>query len=366
MTNDIRLHDNQCWDYFVDHKGPKRVIAILDPKIADEKINKRFNKRAFTVFHTAIHQLFKVIKDLGYTTMTHNNYDIVKGSDVIMSEDTTPFAMQRLSVIKELAKNVITFDTKHLLPAPPKKYTVYSAYLKSVRSSVYTEKTVRGKTIVIWESIRKNTKGDPADIKLYSDAIKSLHNFNPDNYLRYSKASIKVHSGSTGVSWAIARGIVSAREVYEYVRKKCNDVEYLPAMESLFRELIFRDFYSRATLWYIKDYNDTFRNPKVHWKITSMQDYTHEIKHNSPEVIKMMYKELIDTGMLSNYGRMLFATWTYDIGANWRLGELLFAKYLLDYDFSSNRWNWAHHSVQGLNYQWPAKKFKISNVYLYV
>jgi deoxyribodipyrimidine photolyase len=87
---------------------------------------------------------------------------------------------------------------------------------------------------------------------------------------------------------------------------------------------------------------------------------------DAPEVIKVIYKALIDTGRVSNYGRMLFATWTYDIGANWRLGEELFAKNLLDYDYCSNHWNWAHHSVQGMNFSWPGKKYKIDNVRLYV
>lgn len=363
LTNDIRLHDNQCWDYFVANAGKSgTVIVVLDKLLADKKVNRRFNERAFAIFITAVSQLFEVISGMGYKTLKVTDYSHLRGHDVVMSEDTSPFARKRLENIRSIAKSVVTFDTKHLLPAPKKKYLVYSAYYKYVRPLVTEEIQKKGEVYTEWKPIRKTTKGEPATIKLYSDALKSLHSFDPDKYSRCAKASVVARSGSTDTSWAIARGILSAREVYEYVRKKWSE-EYPNTFESFFRELIFRDFYSRSTLWHINNYSDTFRNEGIKWKVNTMKEYHRAIfDRGTPSVIKTIYNSLVKTGKVSNYGRMVFATWTYDIGANWRLGEELFAKYLLDYDFSSNRWNWAHHSYQGLNYQWPNKKFKVSAV----
>lgn len=358
MTNDLRLHDNASFDYFmISSEKNKRILFYIDPIFRGE----RFNKRAFGIFRVAVEQLIVTLKDIGVESLVVNSNEafnnIVKGNTVIISEDTSPFSQARLDHIKTLAAVVRVFDTKHFLDAPAKKYKVFSAYYKD------RLKIIRSETG--YKTLRRSL-GDYKKIKLYNDAIETLKKFDPDKYSRTSKASIKSRSGSTNISWALARGIVSTREVYEHCRKICKeDDEFGPtAIDMIVRELIFRDFYSRATKWFMKDYDGRFRNVDVKWKIVRMDDYIKAIR-TAPEVIKVAYYSLISTGRLSNYGRMLFATWTYDIGADWTLGELLFARELLDYDFSSNHWNWAHHSIQGLNYQWPAKKFNVESVKIF-
>lgn len=359
MTNDLRLHDNKSFDYFLKYPNKKAVCFVFDPKLADETVNKRFNKRAFQVFHAATEQLTTILRDNGITVEKHKNYDHLGGHEVVMSMDTTPFARHRQATVRGLATDLKIFDNKHLLGASAKKYKVFSSYYKDVVGQLVG-------TDGQYKTLRKKESDNFTKIKLYTEAHKYLTKFDPDTYRRTQKASVLVRSGATNVSWALARGIMSPREVYEHCRKECISSRDPVAMESLTRELIFRDFYSRATEWYIKDYSSVFRNKdNVKWKITTTREYISEIK-DAPEVIKVIYDALIKSGRISNYGRMLFATWTYDIGANWHLGEELFAKHLLDYDYCSNHWNWAHHSIQGLNFSWPGKKYKIDNVTLYV
>jgi len=361
MTNDLRLHDNKSFDYFLKYTGSKAVCFVFDPELADEKVNKHFNKRAFQVFRTATEQLTDVLRDAKFTVETHKNYDHLRGHDVVMSADTTPFARHRHTLISGLATSVKVFDNKHLLAPSAKQYKVYSSYHKDVLTQLYDEKEG-------YKMLRKKETDKYPKIKLHKEAVKMMSGFDADTYRRTRKESVLYRSGATNVSWALARGIVSPREVYEHCRKVCAESRKygLESFDSLVRELIFRDFYSRATEWYIKTYSSVFRNKTtVTWKITTMHAYLAQLE-DAPEVIKVIYKALIDTGRVSNYGRMLFATWTYDIGANWRLGEELFAKNLLDYDYCSNHWNWAHHSVQGMNFSWPGKKYKIDNVRLYV
>lgn len=374
MTNDLRLHDNKSWDHFIKSpENDKAVLFFIDPAFRGSKEHEgseghkeRFNKRAFTVFKVATDQLIKIFdsrKVRHITVTSQSEFDkTIAGNDVIISYDTSPFARARESHIRKIAKSVMVFDTKHLMEPTPKKYKVFGPY--------YKDRLQLMKSGTVYKTIRKTMSDDFGHIKLYEDAFKSLKKFDPDKYARTAKASILVRSGATDVSWALARGIMSAREVYEHCRKVCNTesnagVEFADAaMDQMFRELIFRDFYSRVTLWYLPKYGTRFRNEDVTWKITSFDKYLAAIK-KAPEVIQVIYKALVTTGKLSNYGRMLFATWTYDIGADWTLGELLFARELLDYDFSSNHWNWAHHSIQGFNYQWPEKKFKIELVKIF-
>jgi len=376
MTNDLRLHDNKAFDYFMSLQGNKSIAFVFDPAFQG---SERHNARANAVFRNAVKQLTSLLTDNGIVVATHKTYDFVKVHNVIISEDTTPFARQRLAVIESLAVSVKTFDTKHFLRESSKEYKVFSAYYNDVLPQLMTKEYIEYMALVAADKVPKDMRAPTMfkmlkapnqlikqKIKLYDDAMKLLAGFDPDKYARTEKASLTVRSGATNVSWALARGIVSAREVYEHCRKECaGHRSLLPSMISMARELIFRDFYSRVTLWYLPDYNTRFRNKKQKWKITDYHKYIAMIPH-SPEPIKIIYKTLIDTGRISNYGRMLFATWTYDIGADWQLGELLFAINLLDYDFCSNHWNWAHHSVQGLNYQWPGHKFKVENVTLYM
>jgi len=364
MTNDLRLHDNKSLDAFLKYSGAmstKAVCFVFDPEQADPQQNAFFNKRAFGVFHAAVIQITHILETHHITVEKHRTYDFLKNKTVIMSSDVSPFARQRLAYIESIASKVCVYDNKHLASEPKKKYKVYSAYYKSVIPELLDVETNKYKTL------RKKESDKFPKPKLYSDALKMLSGFNPEQYYRTRKASVLTRSGSTNVSWAISRGIVSVREVYEHCRKECLRYaeEGIKAMDMLVRELIFRDFYSRATLWFTKKYGDVLTHQnKVHWKIKTMSQYIKAVD-DAPEVIQVIYKALMKTGQISNYGRMLFATWTYDIGADWHLGEKLFAQELLDYDYSSNHWNWAHHSIQGLNHQWPGKKYKIDNVTLY-
>lgn len=367
MTNDLRLHDNKSWDYFIKSaESDKAVLFFIDPVFrnsSNDNKHNRFNKRAFTVFKVASEQLIKIFdaKKVKHITVTGQaDFDkTVTANNVVISHDTSPFARARLDHLRKIAKSVTVFDTKHLMEPTAKKYKVFSVY--------YKDRLQLMKTGSVYKTLRKTLTNDFGHIKLYEDALRSLKKFDPDKYARTAKASVLVRSGATDISWALARGIISAREVYEHCRKVCiaeNGEFSDAAMDQMFRELIFRDFYSRATQWYLPKYGARFRNEHVHWKITSFDKYLEAIKR-APEVIQVIYKALLTNGKISNYGRMLFATWTYDIGADWALGELLFARELLDYDFSNNHWNWAHHSIQGFNYQWPEKKFKIELVKIF-
>lgn len=344
FTNDLRVHDNPLWDSFIFAPGPKKVHVVLDPSFQGQ----RHNERIFEIFTGQSRELFSGIHkkwpDIPCSFI--KNYSDLAGSHVFISEDTTPFARNRLNTIRALT-TVTSKDIKHLLPEPDKKFKKYSSYFDSRLPLVQdSEKD--------FKTIRKIGKEEPIMTGLYKEALSVLNKFDPCKYLRCAKASVIARSGSTGASMYIARGILSPREVYNHVVKKKNP----DATMSIFRELIFRDFYSRVTLWYLEDYGTILRNPGIKWKIDNYSDYIKKIK-SGPPIIQEIYESLIKTGKVSNYGRMLFATWTYDISAPWKFGEFLFAKYLLDYDFCSNHWNWAHHSIQGLNYQWPNKKFKI-------
>ena len=412
FTNDLRLHDNAAYSAFLAAPSPKMGVILLDDAFAKDRDGTRSGR----IFMKAAKMLVGVMKNAGHelklikVASKDGLPKMFDDANVIISFDTTPFARNRLTRIMKAAARIDVYDTKHLvpfidgghatltrgqdgtwevtsrhlspempemtempkkshiIPTTGKEYKVYSSFYKSVVDTLVNDDMI-GIPIPRKHESPKST----GTIELYDIAMKCIASFDSDQYRRLRKASVIARQGSTRASWAIARGIVSIREVYETVRKVCYaDFDKLSERRQEYRketfidftrELIYRDFYSRATWWWLPKYSHRFRNKNAKWKVTTMRDLLSLIK-TAPLVIKTIYNALVDDGNVSNYGRMLFATWVYDVGADWQLGEALFKHYLIDYDFSSNHWNWAHHSVQGLNFQWPAKKYNVDNVTL--
>lgn len=370
ITNDLRTHDNAAYDAYMAASTPKYMACVIDKDAFDHSAS-----RSGKIFIRAIKDYAKAIPD-GVKML--RGYTSLKGANVIISMDTSPFARWRLETIRGLASSVVVYDTKHLIPISreEKEYKVYSSFYKTV-----IDRLVDDDMIGIPD--KTTTIGKPTMTPLYKMALECLNGFDAEEYRRLSKASVKRRQGSTHVSWALSRGIVSVREVFETIRKAIFTRDFKDLSErrqerrkiafiSFVRELVYRDFYSRASLWWIPfdmkkglaaSYTHRFRSGNVAWKITNIAGLVGMIS-SAPLVIKTIYKTLVETGNVSNYGRMLFATWVYDIECDWMVGEALFRKYLMDYDFSNNRWNWAHHSLQGLNFQFPSKKFKVELVTL--
>jgi deoxyribodipyrimidine photo-lyase len=63
-------------------------------------------------------------------------------------------------------------------------------------------------------------------------------------------------------------------------------------------------------------------------------------------------RELVATGFMHNRARMVTASFlTKDLGIDWRLGERFFARYLLDYELSSNNGGWQWSASTGCDAQ---------------
>jgi hypothetical protein len=392
-TSDLRIIDNPTFEVFRgnDHghlsiytkaieklfnKGKyiSEVQVCIDPRQATKSRNKYFNKRVFDIFRRASNELLEQTRSLGYISriVDGSAMETIEPTDVvIMTIAYTPFAKERANeIMKIVGKNSLiqvpsNYLTENLVDMN-KKYKKYSAFRDSA-------------VLVLPAKFKIISPGPTVFGTLREKALNDLNGFDIDKYRRTAKASVSIRSGATNVSWALARGIISPREVYNHCNTpkilyditRADELEELikPQMTNFTRELLFRDFYAYVTFWFMKRESNgsiaPLRNDDVKWSTTvrNTTDLIYIIgRPRVPEVIKKIYSSLIKTGKLSNYGRMIFATWLYDMNINWRIGEMLFAQELADYDFSSNHWNWAHHSIQGFNYQWPGKKYKIENI----
>lgn len=428
VTDDIRVYDNPTFDEFVkfDKAGIVKEVIFFENNDENNHHGMFPNNKRMNALRSLAHAELKTILDANKikTRLIRDDSpaEYVTANDlVIMTRLYHPEWIHMYSRIQ----NVIGKDSLRLVSC---KYLMDNIVDIGTNGMTYKEKKLRKPNELLFDdesklkskpdnAIKENTSGKssssvtikPKKFSKFYDtcvrllpkkfvmesqnvqssglrkkALESLRGYDPSKYTRFAKASISSRSGSTGVSWALSIGVISPREVYNYchsayirhmlreygglvVQDKHGVRTDLEMVDPLVRELIFRDYYAFASLWFLKwNMNDrlpALRNRDIKWKITTMKEYLDKIQDkHTPEVIRMIFDTLKKTGNISNYGRMIFATWTYDINADWRLGYHLFARELYDFDPDSNYWNWIHHSIQGLNSQWPARKYKIENI----
>lgn len=420
VTDDVRVYDNPTYDAFIKFGKADIIKEVIFFENDDDGNPMMFpsNKRMDSLRSLA-HKELRTILDSKHVRSRlirgESPADYVNTNDlVLMTKLYNPEWTNMYSRIR----NIIGNDALRLIPC---KYLMDSIIDIGSNGMIYKESKLRkiNELLEVEDekadkkdiTSKKNTSSNTIVIRpkkyskfhdtcvrllpkkfalespgtqhgLRKKALELLHGYDPSKYSRFAKASIGSRSGSTNASWALSIGILSPREVYNYchgvyIRHMIREYGGLVVQDSrgvrtdlemedpLIRELLFRDYYAFASAWFLKwsptNKLPALRNSGIAWKITSMKEYVSKIS-TAPEVIQMIYDTLRKTGNISNYGRMIFATWTYDIGADWRLGYNLFARELYDFDPDSNYWNWIHHSIQGLNSQWPARKYKIENI----
>jgi deoxyribodipyrimidine photo-lyase len=112
-------------------------------------------------------------------------------------------------------------------------------------------------------------------------------------------------------------------------------------------ELLWREFYANILVGFPHTV-DTELNSLYAGKIPWRRDaklvtLLEEGKTGFPIVDSAM-RQLVQDGWMHNRSRMIVASFaTKNMLLDWRLGEQLFAKYLMDYDLASNvgGWQWA-------------------------
>ena len=166
----------------------------------------------------------------------------------------------------------------------------------------------------------------------------------------------KTRNGLVGTDYSskfspwLANGSLSARTIYQQVRKYEKQVRKNQDTYWLIFELIWRDYFKYISLKHgnkiffeggIKDrnYNWGHSDEKLQKWIEGRTDC---------DFVNANMLELGETGWMSNRGRQNVASyWAKEWEQDWRTGAAYFESLLLDYDVHSNWGNWMYNSGVG-------------------
>lgn len=129
--------------------------------------------------------------------------------------------------------------------------------------------------------------------------------------------------GNTGLSYALAYGILSPREVF-----------YALPVASFRTQLYWRDFYKC-----IFGLKAPLANYSVRWRTAGYKAWCKG--RTGVAIVDAGMTELNTTGFMHNRLRMIVATFLiFNLSIDWRLGEKYFKSRLIDYDPEQNMGNW--------------------------
>ena len=384
---DYRIIDNLALNKLVDKypNTPILHIFIFNPIQIDKSKNAYYNKNCVEFMIQSLKSLRDTLKDSFYffydkdTNILQNLLKSFVINAIAWNIDYTPFAKARDDELEKwctsknidyiTAQDYTLFEANFIKSGTNKPYEVFTPfYNKCISlydriSEPYTSPNISN---LIYSAKKHNTKL-PGLIK----NIDQFYDNNPNPHLKvqggrenalaileqvkrgtYKNYDITRNFPSVDKTTKLAAyikfGCVSIREVCQYFRKYCG------LHHGLLRELIWREFYAHAT-WNNphvlegKPYKAALTNmrwlSRPEWYICVM-----EAKTGFP-IIDAAIKELKATGWMNNRLRMVVASFiAKDLMMDWRIFERdLFARYLVDYDPSTNCHSWQGMASVGID-----------------
>ena len=190
-----------------------------------------------------------------------------------------------------------------------------------------------------------------------------------DYYLWESEAVLEyklTRNGMVGRQYSskfsafLALGCISARQIYDELKRFEEEVESNDSTYWLFFELLWREYFQWIALKHGKDLFTAHglqpeKPLKQGFNARAFEKWTSG--NTGDRFVDANMKELVATGFMSNRGRQNVASYlVHDMGIDWRAGAAFFEKHLIDYDPSSNYGNWLYNAGRG-NDPRPFRKF---------
>jgi len=155
---------------------------------------------------------------------------------------------------------------------------------------------------------------------------------------------------SNEISKFIRFGIISTREAY-ISSKKYNSRSIF---NNFSKQLYWNNFYIYLQIHY-NTIEIPLKNPNKKYRIneTTRENFKKWKKGKTGiDIIDAIMNKLNNTGYISNRCRLITANYlVFKLKVDWKLGEMYFARKLIDYDIYNNNGNWAWVSGHGVDYQ---------------
>ena len=183
-----------------------------------------------------------------------------------------------------------------------------------------------------------------------TEVIKRLQHYFYDtqclsSYKETRNGMVGADYSSKFSAW-LAMGCISARFIYEEVKKyekqfSSNDSTYWLVFELLWRDFFRFMFKKHQTKFFMYE---GLKSEKVNSKFLNEKLLSQWMNGATPsDFINANMLELQQTGFMSNRGRQNVASYfCNELNMDWRFGAAYFEEQLIDYDVCSNWGNWAY------------------------
>jgi deoxyribodipyrimidine photo-lyase len=175
-------------------------------------------------------------------------------------------------------------------------------------------------------------------------ATKRIQQFNLTDY-EQTRNHLDI-DGTTRLSPYMRFGLVSIRELFARginVHKVHYGAKAHEEKNHYISELAWREFWYHIMHYFPETAMIEFQEKRRHIQRSQDEELLHkrEMGQTWYPIVDAAMQQLREENRMHGRARMIVASFlTKDMLVDWRLGERVFAKYLLDYDFAVNMGNW--------------------------
>jgi deoxyribodipyrimidine photo-lyase len=363
FRRDLRLHDNAGLFHALMNEKEVLPIFIFDKSILS-KLEDQDDARV-SFIHQAISELKVSLRAKGTDIyVVHSSpeeafdslLDQYKISRVYANHDYEPYAKERDEAIRRRLKasgaelltfkDQVIFEKSEVVKDDGKPYTVFTPYSRKWKAALTEESTNSYENERYFSSFIQVSESLEMPSLKEMGFVKSSIEFpkNEVNEIIISKykeqRDFPFKQGTTRLSVHLRFGTVSIRSL---ARKA------LSLNETWLNELIWREFY-QMILWHFPHVVSSAFKPAynhIQWRNNESDFENWCLGKTGYPIVDAGMRELLATGFMHNRVRMITASFLVKhLLIDWKWGEALFARNLLDFELASNNggWQWAASS----------------------
>jgi len=360
FRRDLRLEDNAGLYHALKSKHPVVPIFIFDSNILDELEDKADRRVEF--IHAALEEIQEKLVKTGSSLEVYHGKpaDVLatlltkyKIETVFTNHDYEPYALEREKLIGNLLKehgaelktfkDQVILEKEEVLKDDGKPYTVFTPYSrkwKAVLTDFHLKPYPTKKYFTNF--FKQEAYKIPSLKEIGFEAVDQpfpSKNLNEELIKKYGEQrNFPGINGTSKLGVHLRFGTIS-------IRKLATEAKELS--ETYLNELIWRDFY-HCILWHFPQAGKGKAFKPEYDQIEWRQDKGEFDKWCAGQtgypIVDAGMRELNATGFMHNRVRMIVASFLCKhLLLDWRLGEVYFAKKLLDFDLAANNggWQWA-------------------------
>jgi len=385
FRRDLRIEDNTA---LIQASLEADVVVpcfIIDPRQVDE-MNSYRSLNAIQFMREALISLQERIrKNGGYLYIMQGNPEevlpallqSVSADALYINRDYTPFSIRRDEALKKICyqhnveynqfNDCLLTEPEDIVSTSGTPYAIFTPFFKRASQVVIADPDTTQITNWYTKPLLGTIKSVHKAFELYENQSLHVHGYHDDvrsilSHLRrfsdYTETRDYPSIATTNLSAYNKFGLVSIRQVYHALKKT------LGQATPIIRQLFWRDFFTHiaytSPFVFGQPFNPKYKN--LDWENNQSKFQAWSEGRTGFPIIDAGMRQLNMTGYMHNRVRLLTASFLVkDLHIDWRLGELYFARHLVDYDPAVNNGNWQWVASTGTDAQ---PYFRIFNPWL--